>query len=81
MALSDAWLPRHAIGGSNGNPFEIFSGSNGGFFKIITVQANENKLIGIAVTWTDGTHSAQICNARGSPAPITLTEGETITNA
>lgn len=74
-----AWVPPHTIGGFGGNTFEIFEGKNGKFVKTITVHANPVNLLGIAVTWTDGTSSPQIGRAQGTLKSITFSEGETIT--
>lgn len=77
----DAWLPTHTIGGLGGRPFEIIAGDNGKFVKTISVYDVSNGLGGIIVTWTDDTESPQIGKTLGSLESITLTEGETITNA
>ena len=76
-----AWLPDHFIGGSSGEPFRIFGGNSGRFVRTIRVHFNTDNLVGIAVTWNDGTNSPQIGSAEHTLRSITLREEERVLRA
>lgn len=75
------WVPPHWIGGSGGEPFIVFEGSQGKVVRTIRVHYNSNHLRGLRVTYHDGTQSTQVGWAANSFDEITLQPGEIITEA